>query len=148
VFKHGNPKQRMLIFTLTILGCIFILFFGLRIFHISKKFNGGLPLPPRPPGEIETDVEKIREWMTIPFVSRMYGVPEKIPFEATGISPERNHKKSIEELNEEYFPTVDGFIIKQIKSAVRAHQPPPTPDAPLTPLPPLTPIPSLPPDAP
>lgn len=96
-------------------------------------------MPPSPTGEVETDVEQIRDWMTIPFISRMYGVPEKILFDAIGISPEGNHKKSIEELDEEYFPEADGYIIERVKAAILAHQSPPMPAAPLTPVPPLTP---------
>jgi hypothetical protein len=139
VFKHSNPKQRILIFTLTILGCIFILFFGLRVFHIYKKFDGRLPPPPRPAGEIETDVEKIREWMTIPFISRMYGVPDKLLFDAVGIRREGNFKKSLEQLNKEYFPQTDGLLVEMVKAAILTHRSTGMPDTPLTPLPPLTP---------
>jgi hypothetical protein len=134
----AKRKQQALFIALTILGCLFVLFFGMRALHAFRKF-GGPPPPPHTRGEIETDVEKIRDWMTIPFISRMYGVPEKILFEAIDIPPDRNYKKSIEELNKEYFPTVDGFIIEQIKVAILAHQSTGMPDTPLTPLPPLTP---------
>jgi len=123
---------------LTILGCLFVLFFGMRALHAFRKF-GGPPPPPHTRGEIETDVEKIRDWMTIPFISRMYDVPDDFLFEAVGIPREGNFKKSLEQLNKEYFPQTDGLVMDVVKAAILAHQAPGMPDTPLTPLPPLTP---------
>jgi hypothetical protein len=135
---NANPKQRMLIVVFTILGCILILFFGMRTLHAFKKFNGHRPPQPSP-GEVETDVERIRDWMTVPFISRMYGVPEEIIFDALGIPEEGNRKKSLEELEKKYYPNSKGVVIEIVKTTILAHQTPPMPDAPPMPDSPPTP---------
>jgi hypothetical protein len=132
-----TPRQRALVIGLIIVGIGFTAFFGMRALHAFKKFNGHRPPPP---GEVETDVELIRAWMTVPFISRMYRVPEKTIFDALGISPFSNHDKSLMDLNQEYYPDTDGFVMDLVKTTILAHQPPPTPDASRAPsaAPPLT----------
>lgn len=132
--------KRALIVAFTVLGCLFILFFGLRAFHAFRKF-GGPPPPPRQYDEIETDVERIRDWMTIPFIARTYGVSEEILFGALGIPKEGNRRKSLEELDKLYFPQSIGLAEQLVKAAILAHQPPPEAVPPFTPVPPLTPTP-------
>lgn len=127
-----NKKQRFLVIALTIFGALLIIFFGMRAFHAFRKFNGHRPPPPSSEF-IETDVELIRDWMTIPFIARMYFVPEKFIYEALDISPKDNRDKSLAEINDEYFPETDGLVIELVKAAVLAHQPPPTPVPPVTP---------------
>lgn len=122
-------KPNPLIIGLTIFGCILILFFGLRIFRDFKKF-GGPPKPPPFAEEFDTDVDLIEDWMTIPFISHTYGVPPDIIFDALKISPKENHKKSLKEINEEFFPDQDGYVLETVKATVLAHLPPPAPNAP------------------
>ena len=119
-----RPQQRTLVIALIIIGILFTAFFGMRAFHAIRKFNGHRPPPP---GKVETDVELIRDWMTIPFISRMYHIPEKILFDALGIPPISNRDKSLKKINQEYHPDSDGFVIDLIKMTILAHQPPPTP---------------------
>lgn len=133
---HINSKQRAFIILFTILGCLLIAFFGLRAFHAFKKFNGHRPPPPTS-GQVETDVELIRDWMTVPFIAHTYYVPEKIIFDALEISPRDNHDKSLKEINDEYFSETDGLVMELVKAAILAHQAPPIPAPPLTPIPPL-----------
>lgn len=130
-----KSKQRVLTIVLTILGCLLITFFGLRAFHAFKKFNGHRP----PPGQVETDVELIRDWMTVPFIARMYAVPEKIIFDALEILPRENRDKSLEEINREYYPETDGLAMQIVKAAILAHQPPPKAASPPAPFPSPTP---------
>jgi len=127
---NTNPKQRTLVIGLIILGILFTAFFGLRAFHAFKRFNGH---PPPPSGKMETDVELIRDWMTIPFISRMYRVPTEVLFEALKVSPQKDREKSLKEINEEYFPEADGIAIELVKAVILVHQPP------LTPVPLVTP---------
>lgn len=138
-----NTKQRLLFITLSVLGVILILFFGLRAFRAFNKFDRHRPPPFA--GEIQTDVETIEEWMTIPFVSHNYGVPPDILFDALSIDPKGkdDFKKSLAQLNEEYFPDADGYVLATVKATVLAHQPPPTPVPPATAIPPLTAVPPL-----
>jgi hypothetical protein len=91
---------------------------------------------------VETDVELIREWMTVPFISHTYHIPEKILFDALDISPITNHEKSLEDINQEYYPDVDGYVLDLVKKTILAHQPPSPPDsAPTAVVPPTKPSP-------
>jgi len=125
---------------LVLLGVVVIIFFGMRAMHAFRKFNGHRPPPP---GKVETDVELIREWMTVPFISRMYHVPDEIIFKALEISPKNNRDKSLEDLNQEYYSKADGLVLEIVKATILANQPPPTPVPPDTAVPPLTPVPPV-----
>jgi hypothetical protein len=136
---NTNPKQKALVIALIILGVLFTAFFGMRAARAFRKFDGHRP-PPL--GEVETDVELIREWMTVPFISHTYHVPEKILFDALNISPIANHEKSLEDINQEFYPDVDGYVLDLVKKTILAHQPPPLPDsAPTAVIPPTKPSP-------
>lgn len=134
--------QRRLIFALISTGLVIVGFFGLRARDALREFRGHRP-PSFNPGEgppAETDVELIRDWMTIPFISKMYRVPPRILFDALEVPREENGEKSLAQLNEEYFSQAPGIVMEIVKAALRANQPPPTGLPPLTPLPSLTPV--------
>ena len=132
--KKGKPN--LLVLGLTVLGCLLMLVFGLRVMRTFNKFDG-VPKPPpfTAAEEIETDVETIEDWMTIPFISRAYGVPPEVLMEALMIPMRGNHKKSLKELNEEYYPQSDGHVIDTVKAAILAYQSSSVPDAPAPPQP-------------
>lgn len=138
-----QTKQRILFIALSMLGALLILFFGLRAFHAFRKFDGHRP-PPLTAAELETNVEDIEDWMTIPFISHSYGVPPEILFDVLQVDPKENHKKNLKQLNDEFYPEQAGYVIATVKATILAHQPPPMPAPPDTPVPPLTPIPSSP----
>jgi hypothetical protein len=135
MFSKTNSKQRALVIGLIILGILFTVFFGMRAFHAFRRFGGHRP----PPGKIETDVELIRDWMTVPFISRMYRVSERDIFDALKISPLGSEHKSLKDLNHDYYPDKSGFVLETVKATILAHQPPP-PEASRTPttIPPPT----------
>src|SRR5512138_1051037 len=123
-------KQRALVTSLIIFGVLAVGFFGLRTFHAFREFRGHRPPPPFANEQPETDVQLIRDWMTVPFIARMYRVPPPVIFEALNIPRnKRNEEKSIKELNEEYYPETNGFVETTVKAAVLAHLPPPMPTA-------------------
>lgn len=132
-----NPKQRNLVTGLIIIGLMIVVFFGLRTVRAFRQFHGHRPPPPFVTKQVETDVNLIRDWMTVPFVSKMYHVPRSILFEALEIPEEGNHEKSLRQLNEEYYPHEKGIVLEKVKAAVSASLPQP---AVLTPLPPVTPV--------
>jgi hypothetical protein len=133
--SKSSPQQRALVIGFIFLGILFTAFFGMRAAHAFRKFNGH---GPPHPGKVETDVELIRDWMTVPFISRMYHVPEEIIFEALEISPKNNRDKSLKDLNQEFFPDQDEFVVGLVKATVLAHLPPPTPASAATTVPTLT----------
>ena len=136
-------RQRALITGFILFGIVIVGFFGLRTVHAFRKFRGHHP-PPLPPAEsqqIETDVDLIRDWMTIPYISRTYQVPRKLLFDALGIPPRGNEEKSLAQLNEEYSPQAPGIVMEVVKAAIRANQPPLPSGSIKTPIPSTTPIP-------
>lgn len=132
--EKAKPHQRALIIGLTVLGCVLMLVFGLRTLHALKRLRSAPPPPPFA-AEVSTDVETIEDWMTIPFISHAYRVPPEILFEALQIPPHRNEKKSLKELNEEYYPNEDGYVLAAVKATILAHQTPPAPAPPTVPQP-------------
>jgi hypothetical protein len=138
----NTSRQRIFVIGLTIIGCLLILFFGFRSLQAFQKFDRHAPPHGDFPDKLETDVEKVREWMTIPFISRMYGVPQPILYDALNIPRQGNDKKSLKDLNEEYFPETDGLVIQLVKAALLANQFPPTPVPAATMIPPATIIPT------
>ena len=123
-------RQRALITGLIVVGVLIVGFFGLRTFHAFREFRGHRPPPPFAPAEaqqVETDVELIRDWMTIPFISKMYHVPPPVLFETLNIHPNGNQDKSLNDLNQEYYPEENGIVLEKVKTAVLANQPPPIP---------------------
>lgn len=130
-------RQRALIISLIIIGMVIVGFFGLRTLHAFREFRGHRPPPPFAPdaAQIETDVELIRDWMTISYISRTYHVPSKILFDALGIHSRGNEEKSLAQLNEKYSPKTPGIIVEVVKATILANQPP---------LPPVTAIPPQP----
>lgn len=121
-----SPRlQRVLILGLISLGILIVGFFGIRALFALREFrrHGG---PPPPLAEAlekrETDVELIRDWMTIPYISMTYQVHPRELFDAIGISPRKNEERSLLQLNEEFFPDQPGVVIELIKAVVQAEQ--------------------------
>lgn len=116
-------RLRTLIFILILMGGLIVGFFGVRTLHAFREFGRHRP-PPSPSaadaGQIETDVELIREWMTIPFISKMYHVPANVLFDTLGIPANKNREKSLKRLNKEYFPQAEGIVLEKIKATVLA----------------------------
>jgi hypothetical protein len=137
-----NPRQHNFVVGLIIIGLMIIGFFGLRTFRAVRQFHGHRPPPPFEGEHIETDVNLIRDWMTVPFIARMYGVPPRLLFDSLEISDHGNQEKSLKQLNEEYFPQEEGTVLDKIKATVLANEPqqiqssPGTPIAPMAPTPP------------
>jgi len=137
-----SKKQRALVIGLIALGILFTAFFGMRALHAFKKFDGHRPPPPGRPGKVETDVELIRGWMTVPFIAELYRVPEPALFDALKISPdEETREKSLRDLNREYYPDADSFVLDTVKATVEKLQPPTPDSAPTTVSPPTAPTP-------
>jgi len=138
-------KQRSLIAGLIVLGILIVGFFGLRALFALREFRrhgGPPPLLAESFAKRETDVELIRDWMTIPYISRTYQVNPRKIFEAVGVSPKGNEEKSLLQLNEEYFPDKPGIVIELVKTVIQAEQavlPMPTDTHPEPPSPPVAP---------
>lgn len=147
-----SPRvQRAIILGLIMLGVLIAGFFGLRAFVVLREFRRFSPPPVPSHAEaldqkpIEPNVELIRDWMTVPFISKTYRVDPKILFDALGVSPRGNEEKSLAQLNEEFFPQSPGLVIELVKAVIRTIQAVPTVVIPKSPHPPVKPIGPIPP---
>ena len=138
-----SPRTlRAFIFVLIMIGLLTAGFFGIRAIFALREFQKYGP-PHRPPfaeaserQPAETDIDLIRDWMTVPYIAKTYQVSPRILFEALGISPRGNEGKSLAQLNEEYLPGSPGLVIEVVKGVIRANQPEVTdiiPDSSVTP---------------
>jgi hypothetical protein len=135
-------KQRAIVTALIGLGLLVVGFFGLRTAAAFREFRGHRPPPPSFNNEQpETDVQLIRDWMTIPFIGRMYHVPPQVIFAALEIPVNGNKEKNLKQLNDEYFPDVDGFVETKVKETVLKNMPLPMPTEPPVPTMPGVPTP-------
>jgi hypothetical protein len=132
-------KQRALVIILIGLGILIVGFFGLRTIHAFGEFRGHRP-PHRPfeSRQPVTDVELIRDWMTIPMIGKMYHVPPPVIFDALQLPHNGVDKKSLKQLNDEYFPDQSGHVLEVVKATVQANLPP-TPIAVATAISPVSP---------
>lgn len=130
-------RWRALTLVLVITGVIIAGLFGLRTLRILREFreHGPPPVFSEDERSAQTDVELIRDWMTIPFVGKLYQVPSRLLFRALDIPPQGNQEKSLRQLNDEYFPGVPGFVVTTIKLVVLENIPPPLPTPPTAPAP-------------
>lgn len=116
-------RLRTLILALVVAGAVIAALFSVRALRALREFREHPP----PPDVLEVatplgrDVELIRDWMTIPFIAKMYHVPPPVLYEALEISPRGNRDKSLIQLNDEYFPGTPGFVEAKIKEAVREN---------------------------
>jgi hypothetical protein len=134
VSSLGRSTQKFLAIGLIVIGFVVVGLFGLRAFHALRGFHGHAPFPP--PEKVETDVSLIRDWMTVPFIGRMYHVPGKVLFDALSIPAQGNLEKSLNDINREYYPDQNGFVIEKVMETVLANQPPLSPEASGTSVPP------------
>jgi len=118
-------KQRLLVASLLLFGVAIISFFGMRVFHAFRKFDGHRP-PKFPHGSehTETDVALIRDWMTIGYISHTYHMPPDLLYRTLNIRPNGNEDKSLKKLNDEFFPDKPNFVIETVKATIQANLPP------------------------
>lgn len=124
-----RARQRILILALIATGLLLAGLFGLRSLHAYREFRAHRPPPAFSADSqtVETDVGLIRDWMTIPFIAKMYQVPPVVLYKALGIPSQGNRDKSLKRLNEEYFPKVPGFTETTIQAILLANIEIPTP---------------------
>ena len=135
--------QRVLVSALIIFGIWIATFFGLRTFHAYREVREHHPPPPFKNEQAETDVQLIEDWMTIPFIARMYHIPPPVIFDALNIPFEGNKEKSLKQLNEKYFPTTPGFVLDLVRTTVKANLPPSSALPSATAMPPATLVPGV-----
>jgi hypothetical protein len=118
--------QRKLILFLLVAGLLLSAFFGFRAVRSLMR------MPPR--GQLEpirTNVEDIRGWMTLDYISHVYKVPLPYLFEQLNLPADTNPKTSLADLNQKFYSGQPGAILPTIKQIIADFQQNhPTPEGP------------------
>lgn len=139
-----SKQQKILAFVLVLFGAAALLFFGMRAFRAANKMRGHGPFG-KPPAANSADINLIRDWMTVPYIAKMYDVPPEALFRSLDLGSKQDFiqkeydKMSLKELNDELYPDQPDVILNHVRAAIQAmqlRQRPP--DFPATPQP-LTP---------
>lgn len=103
-------------FYLLIIGFLFILISGVLGLRIFDKVGHKPPPQPR-----ETNITLIKEWMTIPYISRTYGVPEPEFFKSLNLENGDYGKLSISQIASQKNTDSDA-LINSIKTIITNFQ--------------------------
>ena len=121
----GPKKFRFLVLSLIAIGLILVAISGPRAYQAWREVRGHRS----PPNLImeampdATDAELVRDWMTIPFIARMYNIPPSEFYKALDIPQRGNEEKSLTQLNSQYYPEAPGFVETTIKAVVLENLP-------------------------
>jgi hypothetical protein len=108
----SNFKERYIIPAILVVGVFLATLFSLRV---SRSLIRVLDTGIRPGPD---NVDTIRGWMTMPFIARVYRVPEGYLYQQTGISPQSNPHQSLDELNRRYYPGQPGVVVDKVRTAI------------------------------
>lgn len=114
------------------LGLIVAVVFGGRAaWRLAHRFAGP------PPPQRQTDVAQIADWMSVPYISRAYRVPEPELYRALGVEPQGPRVRRLREIasesgrsSDEVVEIVRGTITDWQASHPAPPKPPDAPDAP------------------
>lgn len=130
-----TKRQRIITIILIALGALILVFFGMRTVRSVMRMRGHGPFG-KPPAANQTDAGLIRDWMTVSYVAHTYDVPPDALFMSLQIPQEnQNGRKSLADLNAEYYPNDAGVVLAHVQAAIQAMQkqdpPPPFPATPI-----------------
>lgn len=116
-------RRPYLIASITLALILVVLFGGLAAWRLARRMAGSPP-PPR-----QADVSLIADWMSVPYVSRAYRVPESELYAALGVDREGRQVQSLRELAQETGRSRDEVvtIVRETVSAWQAAHPRPGP---------------------
>jgi hypothetical protein len=122
--QPSNPTPRtrrpawvwVLIVLLIILGVVMTAIFGIRLMRLTQELRVVRNHPQL------TDVEMIRPWMTIPFISRGYHVPESVLWQGWGIPEAGNRQKNLRNLDLLYADGQPDAILNKVKAIISEYE--------------------------
>lgn len=114
--RPASQKTNRWIWVLLTVGIVLTAFFGFRAVRSFAQVR----LTGLQPGT--TDVGAIRGWMTIPYISKAYGVPSDYLYQQINVPPSGNDAKNLGDLSREFFPGQPGVILQKVKDAIHAYQ--------------------------
>jgi hypothetical protein len=118
-----SPKINRWVWVLVIFGIVLTIFFGFRTVRTFAQVR----LTGLQPGT--TDVNAIRGWMTIPYLAKIYGVPQEYLYQQLNVPASGSNEKSLADLNKEFFSSQPGAALQKVKDAILAYKLTPTPQS-------------------
>jgi hypothetical protein len=121
----GSPPrwQEIIIVLAVVAGLALTALFSFRLYRsiVTMRHNRL--------GPGATDVSLIQGWMTVPYISKAYRIPEQTLWQDLAIPARGNRIKNLYLLDRDYAGGKTGVILNRVKSIVQAYQslPPPTP---------------------
>lgn len=107
------------------LALVVVMVFGSRAaWRLGHRLFG----PPPPPRQ--TDVALIADWMSVPYISRAYHVPEPELYRALGVEREGRRMRHLHDIAEETGRTPEetvALVRETVQMWQEAHPGPPTP---------------------
>lgn len=113
----ASPKINRWVWALIISGIVLTAFFGFRTVRAFAQVQ----LTGLKPGT--TDVGAIRGWMNIPYIAKVYGVPQDYLYQQLNLPTSGNNEKSLAELNQEYFSGKSGVVLQKVQNAIQMYKP-------------------------
>ena len=115
------PRLSRWIWVLLAFGFVLTMLFG---FRLMRSF-GRVRTFRHQPGVI--NVDGIRPWMTVPFLSRAFNIPKDYLYQQVKVPASGSDQKSLGELNREYFPGQPEVVLQAIKEGILLYQQTPLP---------------------
>ncbi len=110
--QDSDFKERYIIPAILVVGVFLATLFSLRATRsLVHVFDAGI-------GPGPANVDTIRGWMTMPFIARVYRVPEGYLYQQAGISLQSNPHLSLDELNRRDYPGQPGIVVDKVKTAI------------------------------
>lgn len=114
--KTKKKKIYRLGFYLLIIGFFCILISGILGLRIINTIGHRPPPVPR-----ETNISLIQEWMTVPYISRTYGVPEPVIFSELNIDHQKYSKSSLKQIAS-YTNLKETDLVESVKKIITEFQ--------------------------
>jgi hypothetical protein len=120
-------RRPWLIAAISLALFVAVLLGGQAAWRLGRRMMGPPPPPPR-----QTDVTQIADWMSVPYVSRSYRVPEEEIFRALGTGPEGRRMRPLRQIAEETGRSPDEAveIVRQTVTTWQAEHTRPPPGEP------------------
>ena len=112
----ASQKTNRWIWVLLTVGIVLTTIFGFR----AVRSFAQVQLTGLQPGT--TDVGAIRGWMTIPYISKAYGVPSNYLYQQINVPASGSDAKNLGDLSREFFQGQPGVILQKVKAAIHSYQ--------------------------
>ncbi len=114
--RHFYQNPRFYLTVLVVLGLVFAIFFAFRAFRGFQRVRG------MKIGGGETNVELIRPWMTVNYITKMYHVPPEVVLSPLGLPVEDNTRRDIGTLIRRTGTSNPEEMMEKIRASINAFQ--------------------------